>query len=167
MAAMLFADLKILGNSVELAQEYAKKLVWLRDFETLNNQHYVSTQQHLLMKSMLGHVDYIVTDGCLLHGLYYNMANPDNTSDKIKTEQRILEFYKSYKNVNIFLTRGSFKYEQAGRIQNEKEAIQSDNVIKELLDKHNIDYECFVPGLDSIKDVIDYIVQKRLELCGK
>jgi hypothetical protein len=44
MATLVFAELKILGHCTEYAPEYAKKLVWLKDWETLNNQHHVSTK---------------------------------------------------------------------------------------------------------------------------
>jgi hypothetical protein len=47
----------------------------MKDFETLNNQHYISTQQFKLFKSMIWTVDYIITDGALFHWLFYNNLN--------------------------------------------------------------------------------------------
>ena len=60
---------------VEYVQEYAKNLVWTKDFDTLNNQYYVTSQQDKLFSQMNGHVDFIVTDGTILHGLYYKQIS--------------------------------------------------------------------------------------------
>jgi hypothetical protein len=45
--------MKIKGYNIEYVPEYAKQFVWMKDFETLNNQHYISTQQFKLFKSMI------------------------------------------------------------------------------------------------------------------
>jgi hypothetical protein len=42
--------------------EFAKQLVWKKEFDILNNQYYVSTQQYILLKSMDGIVEYVITD---------------------------------------------------------------------------------------------------------
>jgi hypothetical protein len=158
MAALIFAELKIRGYIVEYVQEYAKKLVWLQDFETLNNQHYVSTQQYKLLRSIYGKVDFIVTDGSLLHGLYYNKL-ADNLSNPQKTHNKILEYYSEFNNVNIFLTRGEFDYEQAGRIQNESAAKQIDVDLKEILNAEKIEYAVYKSDKNSVNEIIDHVIK--------
>lgn len=153
--AELFTELKKLRVNCELAQEYAKTLVWQGQFDELNNQYAVSMKQYNLLKSMDGKVDIIVTDGSLLHGLYYNRyGNPDNVSNIDKTEQMILEKFHEFNNFVLFLERGDFEYEQAGRIQNEEQAKEIDKKLLEILDTHNISYEKIkIDSDDKIKQL--------------
>ena len=67
ISALLFANLKIRGYICEYVQEFAKKLVWLKDYDTLNNQFFVSREQYTLLKQIDGHVDFLITDGPLIH----------------------------------------------------------------------------------------------------
>lgn len=157
-AALLFAELKMRGFVVEYVPEYAKRLIWLKDFDTLNNQHYVSTEQYKLLKAMVSEVDYIVTDGSLLHGLYYNGTNPDNTSNVLRTHRKILSYYSEFENITLFLTRGKFNYEQAGRQQNEIEAKIVDIELRKILDDERIDYTEFASDKASISMMIDHIL---------
>ena len=54
ISALLFANLKIKGYICEYVQEFAKKLVWLKDYDTLNNQFFVSKEQYTLLKQIDG-----------------------------------------------------------------------------------------------------------------
>lgn len=159
LAALLFAELKLKRHIVEYAAEYAKTLVWLEQFRILDNQHYVSTQQYELMKRMDGKVQYIVTDGSLLHGLYYNRANPTNVSNIEKTERQILDYFREFRNVVIVLKRGNYEYEQAGRQQTEAEAIVVDAELRAILDRHGIEYREFDASPDALPAMIEYITQ--------
>lgn len=157
LAALIFAKLKINGYITEYVQEYAKTLVWTKEFETLNNQYYVTHKQYNLFKVMNGIVDFIVTDGTILHGLYYNRHNLDNTSNIEKTEKFILDAYKEFNNINIFLERGNFNYEQQGRIQTEEESREIDIILKHMLKQHKIDYKTFVSSPDYVDEIVNYI----------
>lgn len=163
IAALLFAELKIAGKCTELVQEYAKKLVWLEDWETLNNQHHVSTKQFRLMKSICGSVEYIVTDGSLFHGIHYNRSNTENISDVAKTENKILEYFHSMNNINIFLKRGNFEYEQAGRTQTFEEAKEIDDSLLNLLNLHGIEYKVFESNRESIQSIVEYVFSKTIQ----
>ncbi len=113
---------------------------------------------------MDGRVEFIVTDGSLLHGLYYNRANPDNVSNIVKTEMKILEYYNEFDNIVIWLERGAYPYEQAGRQQNEEEAIEVDRVLRAKLDDLGVKYHVLKLNLDvteghsEINEVIDRII---------
>lgn len=160
MAAALFVALKIRGYSVEYVQEFAKTLVWTKQFSRLNNQHYVSTKQYEILKQMDGMVDFIVTDGPLYHGLMYNMLNPDNTSDKDKTRNWILTCAAEFNNVNVMLKRGSFRYESEGRIQTEEQACEIDVVLRHILKQNGVDFkqiETF-SSKDDVNGVVDDIL---------
>lgn len=91
ICSLVFAHLKIKKYTVEYVQEYAKMLVWTKKFHTLNNQYYVTSKQYNILKSIDTNVNMIVTDGPIIHGLYYNRHNKDNTSNIEKTEEFILE----------------------------------------------------------------------------
>jgi hypothetical protein len=157
LAAYLFYKMKMHGLSVEFVQEYAKTLVWQEDFDTLNDQYFVSTAQYRLFKPLNGLVDFIITDGSLLHGLYYNRFNPDNTSNIDKTELKILQMFNEFENINIFLERGSYKYETAGRLQTEEVAIQIDTVLKHLMAYNKIDFKSF--SAENPDEILNYILQ--------
>ena len=157
-AALIFAHLKLQGKNAEYVSEYAKKLVWLGDFENLNNQYYVSLKQFKLMKAMVGKIEYLVADCSLLQGLYYNKFYPDNTSNIEKTEKKIWDLYNSFeKNINIFLVRGDYPYEEAGRYQNEDEAKAIDAELEKILIDNNVQYAKFKSGFDSITEILEYI----------
>src|SRR5438067_1008096 len=109
LSALLFAKLKLNKNKylVEYVQEYAKHLVWTKQFHILNNQYYVTQYQYNLLKQMNGEVDMVITDGPLIQGMYYNMHNRDNISNVEKTHNYIISCHSEFKNINIFLNRGN------------------------------------------------------------
>ncbi len=158
LAALTFANLKLKGYVVEYIQEFAKKLIWMEDYETLNNQYFVSNGQYKILKSMKGKVDFIVTDGPLINELYYNRHNKDNISNIEKTENLILNAHRDFNNINIFLKRGNFKYEQQGRQQNEEEAKEIDVILKHLLKGNNIEFKEFPSDTNEIDNIIEYII---------
>ena len=157
MAALIFATLKMHGESVEYVQEYAKKLVWMEDYETLNNQYSVSLSQKELFEKIVGKVQYIVTDACLLHGLYYNQHNPDNVSNVDKTKKLIIDSFGQFNNINIFIERGDFPYETAGRMQTETESREIDKYFRTVLDNLGIEYLAIESDKDNVDEIIDYI----------
>lgn len=160
LASLIFVHMKIKWFNIEYVSEYAKQLVWMKDFETLNNQHYISTQQFKLFKSMIWTVDYIITDGALFHWLFYNRFNKENISNIEKTEDKILEYIKQFNNINIYLKRNpDFDYEQEGRIQTKEEALFVDQEIKKLLDlyeKNN--YKEVISDVWKIDEIINIIL---------
>ena len=158
ISALLFAKLKLCGYVCEYVQEYAKKLVWMKDFDTLNNQYHVTKKQFELLQQINGHVDFIVTDGPLIHGIYYNKYNKDNISNIDKTEKYILDCFSKFNNINIVLDRISRKYETEGRIQSEDEAKDIDIVLKHLLKINSIEYNSYPSEEKSIQNIIDFII---------
>lgn len=159
--SLLYAKLKIAGMSVEYVPEYAKKLVLSRKFDLLDNQYYVSDKQYQKLSSVYGRVQYVITDGSLLHGLYYNRYNPTNVSNIYLTENKIIEYYNSFNNINIYLTRGDFPYEKNGRYQSEEEARIVDIQMKEVIDEYNIPYVIYKSDVRSIDEMVKYILEER------
>lgn len=158
MSALLFAKLKLIRFIVEFCPEYPKILVWKKDYDTLNNQYIVTKTQYDLLKQINGTVDFIVTDGPLVHGLYYNRHNKDNTSNIDKTEEFILKCYNEFNNINIFLERGNFEYETQGRIQSEDESKEIDVILKHMLKACKIPFKCFNASVDNIDNIVEYVL---------
>jgi ABC-type dipeptide/oligopeptide/nickel transport system ATPase component len=164
LMALIFAHLKSMGYTAELVTEYAKTLIYAKNFKRLNNQHFVSNKQYDMFKAVCGSVQYLITDTCLISGLYYNQCNKFNNSDVAKTEQFILESFGEFENFNIYLERGEFKYETQGRQQNEEEAKQIDTLLIDILQKHKVKYHPVkLEGLD-VKPVLDLILKETKHL---
>ena len=162
ISALLFARLKLRGYICEYVQEYAKKLVWMKDYDSLNNQYHVTKKQYELLQQIAGHVNFIVTDGPLIHGIYYNKYNKDNISNIEKTEKYILDSFNKFNNINIVLdrvNRVNRKYETEGRIQTEDEAKDIDIILKHLLKINSIKYVNYPAEESSLNDIIEFIVK--------
>lgn len=157
LASLLFSKIKIMGHNIEFVQEFAKTLVWKEEYEILNNQHYVSQSQYKLLKAMDRKVDFIITDGSLLHGLYYNKFNDNNMSNIEKTDKAITNWFNEFDNKVIFLERGDFKYETAGRIQSEEESKQIDIELENILKEKGIKYIKVKSNVENIKTILNYI----------
>jgi hypothetical protein len=156
-AALLFYFLKVKGYIAELVSEVAKPYVWQGKIEELNDQYHISREQYLLFKSMVGKVDFIVTDGSLIHGMFYNRYNKDNVSDVFITDTYIRKWYNEFNNINIYLERGNFEYENAGRIQDENESKLMDITMSKMIDSYKFDYKRLsLKGMD-IEPFIEYI----------
>ena len=167
LSALIYAKLKVHNNKyvVEYAQEYAKHLVWTKNFDVLNNQYYVTQHQYKLLKQMNGEVDFIVTDGPLCQGLYYNLHNKDNISNINKTEKLIIDSHNEFCNINIFLKRGAFEYEAQGRLQSEEESKEIDVILKHLLKQNGITFAEF--DADSSNENIDKIVEYVIDIVNE
>lgn len=159
LAAELFVNMKKRGLKVEYLQEYAKKLVWQKDFEMLNNQHLVSYKYYKSIAAMKGCVDFIILDSSLLNGIWYNRNNTENLSNIEKTDDMIIKYYNEFKNINFFINRGIYQYENNGRIETEEQAKTIDQDIKNILKNElNIDYtEIDMINGNAISNILENI----------
>ena len=159
ISALLFANLKIKGYICEYVQEFAKKLVWLKDYDTLNNQFFVSREQYTLLKQIDGQVDFLITDGPLIHGIYYNKYNKDNNSNIDKVEKFVINSINKFNNINIVLDRVDRCYEKEGRIQTEQEAKDIDVILKHILRTNNYTFSSFRAEPDEIENIANEIIK--------
>lgn len=163
IAGLLFSELKILNYSVEYIQEYVKFLIWSNHIDKIHNQYQVVQKQYQLLKNIDGQVNFIVTDGSLLHNLYYNKADNENVSNIEKTELFAKKCLGEFNNIFILLDRGNYKFEQVGRIHTEEESIKIDKELKKILDELNIEYITITSDKNNISKMIDYIISKKFE----
>ena len=138
-------------KTVELIPDYAKSLVWRKDFEALRNQYQIAQQQFQMLELLDGQVQYLVTESSLPQILYYNEFYPDNICDVGKTRKQITEWYKQHNNINVMVERGSErKYIRTGRFQDEEQAKEVDRGMRALLRREGIAYTALKPELEAI-----------------
>lgn len=160
LGASLFAYLKMQGELAEFISEYAKTLVWTKEWELLNNQHHISYYQYKQLKQIDGEVDYIVLDSSLLLGAYYGFQNPNNVTDPYKVENMVLHYMKEFDNFFIFVERNPhIKFEKAGRVHDETESKKIDTELKQWLDEYGIDYIT----INNEPGDVEYIYKKLKE----
>lgn len=162
VAARLFSELKIRGHTAEWVPEYAKQLArdGKRGIDKLNNQYAISMRQAEMLDAVQGKVRFVVTDGALLNGVYYNARNPDNVSDVKKTHAAIARRYNRHRNVNIFLGRGSYAYETEGRTQSETDAKAMDADFLRCMGETGAGIIMFTSDMEHIPSMIAAIMRQ-------
>lgn len=147
-AIILFLHLH--NKTVETIPDYAKSLVWQRNFEVLKNQYFIAQRQFEMLSLLDGQVQYLITECALPQVLYYNEHYADNICDIGKTRTQILEWNKQFNNINIFVSRGDKKYVHTGRFQDEEQARAIDHGIRSVLSREHIAYTVLPPDLEQI-----------------
>ncbi len=150
--AAIILYLHLHHKSVELIPDYAKTLVWQKDYESLRNQYKIAQQQYHMLELLDGQVQFLVTESSLPQILYYNEFYPDNICDTGKTRKQILDWYKQHNNINIMVERGERKYIHTGRFQDEEQAKEVDRSMRALLRRENIAYTALKPEVQAIHE---------------
>lgn len=151
--ASIFSALKMKGLDVEMAPEYVKDLVWEESFKKIENQIYIMGKQHNRLFRLKNKVQVIITDSPLLNSIvYYTGKNPH-------FKEMVLWEFNQMDSLNYLFER-SFKYEQNGRYQDEKGAIEMDNKFYNLLEENKIPYKKIKPGIDSLESIVQDILEK-------
>jgi tRNA uridine 5-carbamoylmethylation protein Kti12 len=136
LCSSLFSYMKKTHNhdNVEYVHEYAKELTWDERYNCLKDQLSILGHQNNMMHRLRGKVDWVVTDTCLVLGLFYA---PDNYFKNF--EPLLMDVFNSYDNINIFVDRPS-TYSEIGRNQTHEEAIEVDKKTIALLDRLEVPY---------------------------
>jgi hypothetical protein len=148
--AAIILHLNLHHKTVEQIPDFAKSLVWQKDYEALKNQYFIAQQQFRMLELLDGQVQYLVTECSLPQILYYNETYPDNICDIAKTRKQILEWYKQHNNVNIVVERGDKKYVHTGRFQDEEQAKEVDRGLRGVLRREGIAFTLLKPELEAI-----------------
>jgi len=149
--AAIILYLSLHHKSVELIPDFAKSLVWQKDYEALKNQYHIAQQQFRMIELLDGQVQYLVTECSLPQVLYYNEHFPENICDVTKTRKQILEWYKQHNNVNLMVERDpERKYIHTGRFQDEEQAREVDRGLRALLRRDGLTYTSVKPELEAI-----------------
>jgi hypothetical protein len=149
-SSAIILNLNLRQKSVEHIPDYAKSLVWQKDFESLKNQYQIAQRQFEMIDLLDGQVQYLVTECALPQVLYYNENYADNICDVSKTRQHILEWYKRHDNLNILVERGEKKYSHTGRFQDEEQARDIDKALRQILLREGMPFTALSPDIAEI-----------------
>ena len=148
--AAIILHLNLHHKTVEQIPDFAKSLVWQKDYEALKNQYNIAQQQFRMLELLDGQVQYLVTECSLPQIMYYNEHYPDNICDIAKTRKQILEWYKQHNNVNVMVERGERKYIHTGRFQDEDQAREVDGAMRAMLRREGIAFTPLKPEVEAI-----------------
>ena len=154
-AAHLFALLKLHGFNAEMAREYAKDVVWERNFDVLRDQIYIFGEQQHRIQRLIGKVEYIVCDSPILLSLYYGR----HLSEAFKT--LVLETHSQTDSIDIFLTRTK-PYNPTGRTQTEEQAQAVDVALMDILDENLIPSSVVEANADAAYVILNQILGEEI-----
>ena len=101
------SELKKRGYITEYVPEYAKELVWDKNFDlldgTLDHQKQLLEVQAHRLERLKGQVDFIVTDSPLMLNAIYLTGSPEEM--KRYTDQ-VYRRFAAYDNFSVFIQRG-------------------------------------------------------------
>jgi hypothetical protein len=159
----LYSIMKKNNKSVELTFEFPKLIAWDGNFELINDQFFITANQHRNISRLYGKVDYIIVDSPIILGLVYKLKYSSNypaTFYDGSFDDFILSLFRKYESINIFLNRGENEFESSGRFQKQEESLSIDNEIKVMLNNFKIDFIEFGVNNTTSKDIYEYIFKK-------
>ena len=138
-AWIVASTLKKMGFVTEYVSEYAKELVWDKDFEKLDgslaHQKELLAEQTHRIDRLNGQVDFIVTDSpILLNAMYLKEGTEQERSQY--TDQ-VFEQFSSYSNFCVFIQRGT-DFEQEGRIHSLAQSQEIDRQVLDMMQHYGI-----------------------------
>lgn len=153
-AAALFALMKRKYYNVELVREYAKELVYEKDWNRLSQQNHVLDEQDRRQRMLVGQVDFVITDGAILNSILYRDAKYHVEQDDF--EKVVLSYYNKYNHIGFYLRRTK-KYVPIGRTQTETEAQELDNQSIAMLKRLEIPFVEIVADNSAPETMLAYI----------
>lgn len=160
IAFELFSLMKKNDFSVEVTYEFPKIIAWEDNLSTIKDQFYITANQHRNITRLYGKVDYIIVDSPILLGCIYK--NKYDTNDEYpskfykKLDVFILELFKQYNNINIFLNR-RHDFNKNGRFQDFEESKRIDEEIRQTLLSNNIYFDELAVNNDTAKNIFNKI----------
>lgn len=161
-SAELFTLMKKSHMNVELTYEYPKIVAWEENYSSIRDQFFITANQHRNISRLYGKVDYIIVDSPIILGLVYKDRYDEIPSYPANFygnyfDDFILDLFKKYNNLNIFLNRDDSVYDNAGRFQDLTESKIIDEEIKKKLELNDIEFVEFQVGPNTSNDIFNYI----------
>lgn len=163
-SAELFTLMKKSHMDVELTFEYPKIVAWEENYSSIKDQFFITANQHRNISRLYGKVEYIIVDSPIILGLVYKdkydsePSYPANFYDD-SFDNFILNLFKKYNSLNIFLGRNDGVYDTNGRFQTLEESKMIDDDIKRKLVENGIPFIEFSVGPNTANDIFNYIKQ--------
>jgi hypothetical protein len=160
LAPRLFSDLSIKQNpfgETLLVQEYAKELIYQKRYSDLSYQPGVTRVQADRVLPFVGFVDLIITDSPIQLGLIYG-----DEGYKHEVAAIIREVEAVTESINIFIDRMDYSeipYDVRGRIEDQDEALEIDEKIKQMLLDSAIPFVT-VKNTCNVESVIECMIGK-------
>lgn len=148
--AAIVLYLSLHHKTVELIPDFAKSLVWQKDYEALRNQYSIGRRQYDMMALLDGQVQFLINECSLPQMMYYNEHYADNICDVDKTREHLLGWYKQFNNVNILVERAEQPYVHTGRFQSEEQAREVDLGLRGVLVHHGMPFTLLKPVVTEI-----------------
>jgi len=162
-AAFLYSELKKTGRDIELVREHAKLWAYNQKPITQFDQVYLFAKEMLDESVFLqneGESRLVVTDCPLILTICY--ARKYGLKSWLSLQQIANDFEESYPSINVVLLRNQKDgYDNAGRYETEKEAIELDSLIINHLKEHagNIQLiEIPTGNLDRLHSLISFVL---------
>lgn len=154
-AAYIFSLMKMAGFKCELLTEFAKSIVYQKRHHQLLDQNYIHAKQLHYLNSLVGQVDYVITDSTSILSAIYSPQDYPNTFIPF-----VLDMYKRYNTINFFLRRTK-EYQTYGRNQTLQEAIEIDNKIFNFLVDNKLDFSVVEGSQDGYNKILGIIHDKH------
>lgn len=148
--AAIVLYLSLHHRTVELIPDFAKSLVWQKDYEALRNQYHIAQRQYNMMALLDGQVQFLINECSLPQLMFYNEHYADNICDVAKTREHMLAWYKQFNNVNILIDRADQAYVHTGRFQSEEQAREVDRGLRAVLAQHGMHFTVLKPVVTEI-----------------
>lgn len=151
----LVADLKSRGVEAEYISEYVKSWAFLEIPIVGFDQLYIFSkqirQEDVVLRSS-GSI--VITDSPPLMSVAYAGKRYNFPSWKALRDIA-LSFEETYPTLNLFVDRSGLGYSDAGRYENEEEALVMDKSIREFMEEAGAKYEVVkFNDLDAVKDLV-------------
>ena len=166
-SAGLFTEMKKQHMDVELTYEFPKIVAWEENFSAIKDQFYITANQHRNISRLYGKVKYIIVDSPIILGLVYKERYSDQpeypaTFYGDTYDTFILDLFKRYNSLNIFLNRNDETFDQNGRFQNLTESKDIDLEIKQKLITNDIGFVEFNVNQNTPLEIFNFIKQNNL-----
>jgi tRNA uridine 5-carbamoylmethylation protein Kti12 len=168
-AAELLGWMKHHRLNVEYVPEFAKELVW-QEAKCIDDQIYILGVQHHRLYTLLGKVDWIITDSPLLLSTHYMLENlrgydgtPEIEGIRDLGARLALMLHQNWTNRhNLVVERGERLFVQAGRMQDERQSREIDRRLTETLNTIGESFEVVEDGRQVIE-----ALRRQLGLMGR
>jgi adenylate kinase family enzyme len=153
-SAFVYAQLKKIGCNVELIQEYVKAWAYeQREVSSFDQVYLLAKQIRMEDLVLRNKVGLVVTDSPVLMSTCYAKAYGFPAWKSLI--ELADEFEKAYPSLNIFLDRGDSEYVAHGRYQTKEEAVELDEMIKDLLSNSGKEYHVLnFRDLDKVLKIV-------------
>jgi nicotinamide riboside kinase len=153
--------LKECDINAEHVQEFAKELIYAKNFEALKNQNWVFANQEYRQHILRDKVQVAVTDSPLILSAYYGEKEAGGVPRAMRSH--IFNTFGSYDNFNVFIERNpTLTFQQEGRMHDKIESDVIAEHLKHMLNSEGIPYQALMSGDELPARIFTMALRSRL-----